>query len=154
MDTGRLLGGGTWFAAHQRNAALHQTDAFANWNVPLSWEPLSHWRVQSRLDASLGWLGGDGDHGAVATIGPTLVLTRKGFPISVEGGVSPTVLTREQFGSKDFGTIFQFTSHGAVNFDFGRHWRASYRYQHMSNAHLVSQNPGLNLHVFGISYRF
>jgi hypothetical protein len=49
---------------------------------------------------------------------------------------------------------FQFTSHLGVNWDFAPHWRVGYRFQHMSNAGLATPNPGLNLHIFSVSYRF
>ena len=74
--------------------------------------------------------------------------------MSLEGGVSPTFLSQYEFGSRDFGTDIQFTSHIGLNWDFAPHWRLGYRFQHMSNAGLASKNPGLNMHLFGVSYLF
>ena len=76
------------------------------------------------------------------------------LPVSLEGGVSPTGLSRSEFGSKDFGTEIQFTSHVGLNWDFATHWRLSYRFQHMSNADLGTKNPGLNLNMLALSYVF
>jgi hypothetical protein len=83
-----------------------------------------------------------------------VVLSRGRLPVSLDGGVSPTLLSRSEFGSKDFGTDIQFTSHIGVNWDFAAHWRLGYRFQHMSNADLVPQNRGLNMHMFALSYVF
>jgi Lipid A 3-O-deacylase (PagL) len=82
------------------------------------------------------------------------VLTRGKFPLSLEGGVSPTGLSRYDFGAKNFGTYFQFTSHLGLNWDILPRVRLSYRFQHMSNAGLSRHNPGLNLHMLGVSYLF
>ncbi len=133
---------------------FHQAEGFADWNLPWAWELGPHWRVQTGLDASLGWIGDSSRHAAIATAGPLLALRYKGFPLFLEGGSSPTVLTRSGFEHKDFGIPFQFTSYIGVGLNITRHWRVAYRFQHMSNAGLASSNPGLNLHVFAVSYRF
>ncbi len=136
------------------NLEFHQAEAFADWNLPWAWEFGPHWRVQTGLDASLGWISDSSRHAAIATAGPLLVLSYKGFPLFLEGGSSPTVLTRSEFAHKDFGIPFQFTSHIGIGLNIAEHWRVGYRFQHMSNASLASSNPGLNLHVFSVSYRF
>jgi hypothetical protein len=63
-------------------------------------------------------------------------------------------LSQSDFGAKDFGVPFQFTSHVGLNWDVTSHWRLGYRFQHMSNAGLDAHNPGLNMHMFGLSYLF
>ena len=90
----------------------------------------------------------------MGTLGPSLVLGRRRLPLSVEGGISPTMLSEYEFASKNLGSIVQFTSHVGLSWEFAPHWRLGYRFQHMSNAGLGSHNPGLNLHVFGLSYVF
>ena len=131
-----------------------QVEGFLNLNLPWSWDLGKEWRLQTRLDFSLGWLGDKGNNGAIGTVGPSLVLGRERLPVTLEGGVSPTFLSRTGFGEKEFGINLQFTSHIALNWDFAPHWRLSYRFQHMSNAHLSSKNPGLNMNMFGLSYLF
>lgn len=133
---------------------FNQAEVFANLNLPWGWDLGKEWHLQSRLDLSLGWLGDRGNNAAIATVGPSLVLGREQLPVSLEGGVSPTFLSSREFGSKDFGIDFQFTSHIGLNWDFAEHWRLGYRFQHMSNAGLGSKNPGLNMHLFALSYRF
>jgi hypothetical protein len=141
-------------SAHNSGKDFNQAEAFANWNLPWAWDLGKEWRLQSRLDFSLGWLGDRGNNAAIGTAGPSLVLSHEGWPVTLDGGSSPTVLSRSEFGSKDFGMDFQFTSHIGLNWDFAPHWRLSYRFQHLSNAGLASPNPGLNMHMFGLSYVF
>ena len=142
------------FSSDDRSDDFKQAEAFLNWNLPWRWDLGSDWDLQSRLDLSAGWLGGDGEDGAIGTVGPSLVLARGGWPLSLEGGLSPTLLSRFVFGPRNFGNNLQFTSHVGLNLDLGPHLRLDYRYQHMSNAGLSSPNPGLNLHFFALSYRF
>jgi hypothetical protein len=133
---------------------FHQAQAFANWNMPWAWDLGKEWRLQSQLDFTAGWLGDRGHNAAIGTAGPGLLLSRERLPLSLDGGVSPTALSRSEFDSKDLGMDFQFTTHVGLNWDFARHWRLSYRFEHISNAGLASPNPGLNIHMLGLSYVF
>jgi hypothetical protein len=91
---------------------------------------------------------------AIGTLGPTFVLGRDQFPISLEAGVSPTIISRYEFATRDLGSLYQFTSHVGLNVDIISHLRLGYRFQHMSNGGLSQPNSGLNLHLFGVSYVF
>jgi hypothetical protein len=142
------------YAANDSGQGFNQTEAFMNWNLPWGWNLGRDWHLQSRLDLSAGWLGDRTIDGAIGTAGPSLLLQWGRFPVSVEGGSSPTVLSQSDFGAKDFGVPFQFTSHVGLNWDVTSHWRLGYRFQHMSNAGLDAHNPGLNMHMFGLSYLF
>jgi len=161
-DTGRAqsawvpesAGGRFGVAANLSAQTFHQTEAFANWNLPWDWDLGAQFRLQSRLDLSAGWLGDSHTDAAVGTIGPTLVLSREKFPFTLEFGVSPTIISEPRFATKDFGEAFQFTTHIGLNFRLPWHLALNYRFQHMSNAGLNHNNPGLNLQLFGVSYVF
>jgi hypothetical protein len=99
-------------------------------------------------------VGNNRSDAAAGTLGPLLALGRERFPISVEGGSGPTLLSRWDFETKDFGDPVQFTSHIGLYWDIAQHWRLGYRFQHMSNAGISQRNPGLNLQVMALSYRF
>jgi hypothetical protein len=138
----------------ERTQDFEQAEAFIFWNLPwgAQWDP--EWHVQWRMDLSLGSLSGARDAVVIGTIGPSLVLRREALPLTFEVGLSPTFLSEDEVGSKSFGTIFQFTSHAGFNLDISTQWRLSYRFQHMSNAGINEDNPGLNLHVLGFGWRF
>ena len=141
-------------SANKGRNEFHQGEFFGNWNLPWGWDLGKEWHLQSRLDLSVGWLGDSSQSAAVGTLGPTLVLGRAQWPVSLEGGVSPTLLSSYKFETKSLGTDIQFTSHVGLNWDFAAHWRVGYRFQHMSNADLSRDNPGLNMHMLALSYVF
>jgi len=151
MESAGVRGG---FSANGGRDEFHQAEFFGNWNLPWGWDLGKEWHLQSRLDLSAGWLGDSSQNAAVGTLGPTLVLSWARVPVSLEAGFSPTFLTSHVFESKDLGTDIQFTSHVGLYWDFASHWRLGYRFQHMSNADLARSNPGLNMHLFALSYVF
>jgi hypothetical protein len=140
-------------SANKTGAEFHSVEAFGEWRLPWQhqWEP--GWLLLPRHDLSAVLLG-DGIEAARFTAGPSLLLNYGKIPLSIQGGLSPTVLTRSNFASKDIGTKFQFTSYGGLNWDITPHFRLGYRFEHMSNAHLSSSNPGINLHVLAASFLF
>ena len=128
LESAGVRGG---LSANPARNEFHQVEFFGNWNLPWGWDLGKEWHLQSRLDLSAGWVGDSSQNAAMGTLGPTLVLGRARWPVSVEGGVSPTLLS---------------------SYKFAAHWRLGYRFQHMSNASLSRDNPGLNLHLLALSY--
>jgi lipid A 3-O-deacylase len=76
----------------------------------------------------------------------------QGFAIMV--GVYPTYIGLSKFGTEDFGESFQFTSEIGVSLNFCNRWTVGYRFQHMSNAGISNENPGLNTHTVELGFRF
>lgn len=147
---------GTRFGASPTSNAhdFHEVDAFLNVNLPWRWDLGKDWFVQTRFDFSAGWLGWTEADTAVITMGPSFLFRRESVPLSFEGGSGPTILSRYDLISKNFGEPLQFTSFAGFNLDFGKHIRVGYRFQHMSNAGINEHNPGLNLHMLKLSYLF
>lgn len=141
------------FGAERTGNHFLQSEAYLDYNL-WRWELNENWHLQSRLGISAGWLGQRGDNAFIGTLGPKLELSRERFPFSLEGGFSPTYISRYHFSSTDLGANVQFTSHIGLNWDFASHWRVGYRFQHMSNAGLREPNPGFNLHVLSVGYLF
>ena len=148
------VGARAGFSPTANSRDFHQAEAYLNLNLPWRWNLGKQWTLQSRLDSSAGWLGNPYRDAAVLTLGPSLLLQREDFPLSFEAGSSPTLLSDDDFVTKDFGDLFQFTSHVGFNLDLTRRVRLGYRFQHMSNGGISGNNPGLNLHFFKISYLF
>lgn len=149
-SAGARVGGSPTESAH----FFHQAEGFLNFNLPWAFDLGKEWWLKSRLDFSLGWLGDHGEDSVVGSAGPSLLLGRKRLPLSAESGVGPTLLSEFDFPDKDFGGILQFTSYVGLNVELPAHLRLSYRFQHMSNGGLNGHNPGLNLHMVALSYRF
>jgi hypothetical protein len=142
------------FGANNSSNDFHEAEAFTDFSLPWQWKVGHNFYLDSRLDVGAGWLGERGTDAFVGEAGPLFVLTYKQFPVTLAGGSNATGLSRSEFESKDLGIQFQFTTHIGLYWDFARHFRAGYRYQHISNGGLSDHNPGVNLHVFGLSYVF
>jgi hypothetical protein len=142
------------FPARPASYGFGQAEAFIDWRLPYSAGLGKGFFIESRLDLSLGWLGEASDNAFIGTVGPIVFVRHECVPIQVEGGISPTILSRDEFESEDFGLLFQFTTHIGLEWNIGDHLRVGYRYQHMSNASIAHPNPGLNMHCFSVSCRF
>lgn len=144
--------GGVSFESGQNR--FQQVEAFSDLNLPWQWNVYSDWRFQPRIDASAGWLEGEHADAFIGTVGPLVELRPGKFPLALEGGSSPTILSRDRFGAKNFGEQFQFTSHIGLTWYITEHISVGYRFQHMSNAGIAHPNPGLNLQMLELSYSF
>ena len=151
LESSGIRGG---FSAKGSKLSFYQTEAFVDWNLPWRWEPAFGFRLRTKLDVSAGWMNGRGDHAFVGSLGPELSLGWKGFPLRLDMGTSPTILTRDEFGHTDVGTPFQFTTHAQLMLDLGKRITVGYRYQHMSNGNLSKSNPGVNMQMISFGYRF
>jgi hypothetical protein len=147
------VGARVGFPAENTSNNFRQAEAFLNYNL-WRWNLSTDWHLQSRLGISAGWLGERGDNSLVGNLGPILEVSRAAFPLSLEGGFSPTYISRHHFGSTDLGSHAQFTSHIGLNWDVFSHWRLGYRLEHMSNGGLDHPNPGFNVHAVSIAYLF
>lgn len=132
----------------------YQEEIFAHWNLPWRWGSDDGLHCQPKLGISAGWLRGWNTDAFLSTVGPHLSLGCKQVPIFIEGGVGPTIMSRDRFGPADFGSHLQFTTYGGLAWACGSHLRLGYRYQHMSNGGLAELNPGLNLHAISVGWRF
>lgn len=148
------LGFRTSMSSHDKKHQFNQYDLFVNRELPWSWQLQGGWDVTPRLEATAGVLKGAGETGFVFSLGPTLALRSPGDRIMLDIGVSPTFMNRHEFGTQSFGKALQFTSHASIDVEVVPNLRVGYRFQHMSNASLSSVNPGLDLHMLAVSYRF
>jgi lipid A 3-O-deacylase len=132
---------------------FQQVEAFAGRNLPWRWDYYD-WRLQPRAEISAGWLGDGHSDAFIGSLGPMVELSKGSFPLSLEGGVSPTYLSQYHFGEKDFGSELQFSTNVGLNWDIKSHFSVGWRFQHMSNGNLTKPNPSLNLQMLSASFRF
>jgi hypothetical protein len=148
------VGGRAGVPTSAAGVGFKEAEGFANFQLPWRWDLGKDWQLEPRLDSSLGWLADARVNAVRVTLGPTFVLGWRHLPVTLEAGVSPTYLSRYHFTHKNLGFPLEFTSHAGLNWEFTPHFRLSYWFQHMSNAGLSADNPGLNLHVIGLGYVF
>jgi hypothetical protein len=137
---------------------FRQYEAFAIYGLPWEWRSSSGWGVTPQATTSLGVLDGGGETGFIGSVGTALVLDKTGSGFSTDLGINANFLDRRQFGSQDFGSILQFGAYIGINYCFNNGFKIGYRLQHISNGHVVyaeeTPNPGLDMHLFGISHVF
>src|SRR2546421_162500 len=141
------------FSANRRGQQFVEDELFSDWNVPWKWE-YHQWRIEAKLDFSVGGLSSHSDNAFIGQAGPSFLLRHENWRPSIELGSNATYISRDTFGARDLGSVIQFTSHAAFNWDFTSHIRLGYRFHHMSNGGIGLHNPGLNVHLLSVSYLF
>ncbi len=116
------------------------------------WQPRP-W-LQLRLEGAVGALENDDDAIGRVAFGPTFSLRPPGAAWQIEAGVRPSYLFDRRFGDVDLGGRWQFDSHLGLRFDLGSRMSLAYRIQHISNADLYDENPGIDMQSLELGYRF
>ncbi len=106
-----------------------------------------------------GWREASRDSDDVFTVhfGPTWHYEPDAIaPLVVEIGTAPTLMSEDALADRDIGGHFQFTSHVTLGTRLGerQRWQAGVRLQHVSNAGIEDENPGLNVVMVELGYRF
>ncbi len=133
---------------------LAQYEGFVHHDLPWAWSFASDWSLGTCIELNAGVLDGGGETAFVGSIGPVINLKTFDARLAAWGGINATWISEDTFGEEDFGGAFQFTSHIGISLQPIRPMSIGYRFQHMSNAGINSQNPGLNLHMLEIAYHF
>jgi len=97
-----------------------------------------------RLELAFGSFVGNGDASAVVSAGPVWRWPIADSVAFVDFGFSPTLVSNPQFGERDLGGHFHFTSSLAIGARFEA-FEVALRTQHTSNGGLNGSNPGLDM---------
>lgn len=138
----------------QHPGYFRQTDVFVGKYLPWDWNSYFGLSFKPRVEASMGWLDGGSLDGVVGSAGLVIEMREKNFPVTLEGGISPTGLSRYVFNDKDIGGTFEFTDHVGLNWHVTKCFTLGCRFQHMSNAGIYHHNPGLNLEMLSAAFSF
>lgn len=131
---------------------FEQYEGYATFALPWRWDWPSGWGLYTTLSPSIGALDGPGKTAAIASLDPQLVLSLPEGWVEVAGGIAPTLITKHRFRGTNLGGAVQFISHIGMRIRVGDSFSIGYRFQHMSNASIYNSNPGLNMHMFQLSY--
>src|SRR5262252_4661657 len=90
------------FPADSRSDGFHQAEAFVNFDMPwqFGFKGLLHegaYRFRIQTECSAGWLGREGHDAFIAAAGLVLVARHGDWPVFLQGGSLPTVISRDQF---------------------------------------------------------
>jgi hypothetical protein len=109
--------------------------------------------LSSRFDMGVIYLEARDDESGMLAIGADLVLGLWNDTMEFEIGFRPTWMPDHEYGKDDYGGWLQFTSHVGLAINL-QPVVFNYRFQHTSNGRMYDANPGLNLHMVGLGYRF
>ncbi len=151
-DTNWEIGGQGGFSFNDGDESFTQYEALANYKLPWRWN-LDEISLGMRVTSTAGVLDGGGQTGAIGSLGLAFVLG-DGHDFNVRVGSAATLMSEDEYGDEDLGTLFSFTSHLCLSYRFWDELSARVRVQHMSNASLSDENPGVNMFLFGLHYAF
>jgi hypothetical protein len=145
----------TGISTHRPCDRFYQTEIYGIRHLPWTAALASRWTLQSRLEATVGFLSGRHEAGFIGSLGPSLSMERKDRLFAIIAGVSPTLMDRQTFGNKPFGSNIQFTSHIGGAIRLSPRTELGIRFQHMSNAGInADHNPGMNNFMCSVGYLF
>jgi len=121
--------------------------------------------IEGRFYAELSATYWDGENGTTGNndlfdfgMTPVFRLSKKGANLSpfVELGLGAHVHTKSKIESDDFDIPFAFGSHFGIGLELGGDGNLEllYRFQHLSNASLGDENPGINFHALQLVTHF
>jgi lipid A 3-O-deacylase len=141
--------------AHAKDCANFTLYEFAaGYRLPLSWRISKGLELRTRIDTSAGVLTREGDLGLLASLGPGLALEMFSGRVELAAGGSAAFISRHSYPRRDLGGPFLFDIHAGFDAYLYGGFGIGYQYQHLSNAYLYDHNPGLNLHMLELKYRF
>ena len=127
----------------------------ANFRLPWAWYSQSGWGVGTRLMASAGALYGAGETALVVSLIPHLALGSQDGKFTLDIGAGGALLSRQHFGTQDFGGPFQFALTVGVGVPLFERLGVGYRYLHYSDAGMNGPHTtGADLHMLELTYRF
>ena len=135
---------------------FNQYDVVVNYGLPWSWQWGPAVQVDTDLATAVGVLDGAGDTGVAGSLGFEFVFSsaRSKCPVELRAGSALTLISDHQYGDEDLGGPVQFIHHISLHYWFLENLSAMARVQHMSNADIYSENPGLDMIMLGLIYRF
>lgn len=137
---------------------FHLYEAFAVYGTPWEWRTASGWGLAPQLATSAGALVGGNETGFIGSAGTGLTFNKPGNGIALETGVNLDLLDRRQFGRQDFGSILLWGAYMGLSYRFASGLGVGYRIQHLSNNRILytsnTPNPGVDMHMIGVSWSF
>jgi hypothetical protein len=136
-------------------AEMEQQEIFVHRALPWAWRAPGESTLGTLAVGSAGALYDPGDSTAfIGQLGFGLVWLGASQRLSADAGLTVNYISKHRFDELDLGGPIEFTSHIGARLDLVRNLGVTYRFQHQSNGILYDRNPGLNMHMFGISRRF
>jgi hypothetical protein len=136
--------------------SFNQYDLFASYGLPWSWQWGRAIQVDTNLTTSVGVIDGGGQSGWVGSLGFEFVFSGASgnHPLELRAGSALTLISDHEYGDEDLGGPMQFTHHISLYYWFLKNLSVLACVQHMSNAGIYDENPGVNMIMLAMVYRF
>lgn len=135
--------------------SFQEYDAVVHIGLPWERYSLSGWGVGTRLMGSAGVLRGAGETALVASLIPMLVFGSQDGRFTLDMGAGGALLSRDRFGTQDYGGPFQFALTLGAGFPLYQRLGVGYRFLHYSDAGINgSDTIGADFHMVELTYRF
>lgn len=135
--------------------SFQEYDAVVNFGLPWGRYSRSGRGAGTRLMASAGVLRGGGDTALVVSLIPLLALGSQDGRFTLDGGIGGAQLSKQRFGTQDFGGPFQFALTLGAGIPLNEHLGLGYRFMHYSDAGINgSHTTGADFHMVEFIYRF
>ena len=141
-------------AGRSEPPSVYHAEVYGDWRLPWAASVGRGFAISTFASGAAGWIGDSNHDTAIGSLGPSFRLTYDDLPVALVGGSSPTLIGRNRIGGRNLGSAFQFTSHIGVALNIGFATEIGYRLQHLSNAGLGNDNPGLNSQVVFVGWKF
>lgn len=135
--------------------SFEEYDAVVHLGLPWERYSLSGWGVGTRLMGSAGVLRGAGETALVASLIPMLAFGSQDGRFTLDMGAGGALLSRDRFGTQDYGGPFQFALTLGAGFPLYQRLGVGYRFLHFSDAGINgSDTIGADFHMVELTYRF
>ena len=138
-----------------------QTEKFDEYDVALHFElPWKHysakgWGIGTQLMTSAGMIKGSGERALIVSLIPELTLGSNDGRFSLIVGAGGALMSRQRFGTQDFGGPFQFALTAGFRLPLYKNLGIGYRFLHYSDASVNgSDTIGADLHMIEFSYLY
>ena len=133
---------------------LMSYEVFGTIDLGWMWDLSENIRLDLDIETAIGALSGEGETAVYGRIAPVAEFYYDDCPVSLTLSSGPSVYSEDTFDRYDIGGNFQFTSSAGLNWELNDFWTIGYRFQHTSNGHMSSPNPGLDMHTLSAAYTF
>lgn len=145
------------FRAAKKHEYFQQQEAFFQLGLPWEWRS-GDMGLTPQAELTAGNLHSGGKDGFIGSLGPNLNLDLFDRRLDLKLGINLLVLSRKVYAKQDFGSNLQFGAHIGFDCLLFSGLKAGYRLQHMSLNKIFypsnTPNPGLDMHMFSLSWQF
>ncbi|MEJ5348761.1 MAG: acyloxyacyl hydrolase [Desulfosoma sp.] len=135
------------FTAIEKKETFHLHELIAYHTLPWDWQWKGGWVVDTFWEIHFGLLSAADEESVLISTGPMVTLQTPWKWLAFMAAFRPAFLEQHTFGKENLGGEIQFTEEIGFNVTLTKYLSIGYRFQHLSNANLYKNNPGLDFHA-------